>query len=83
MMTLTGAGGHESDSEDIKIADILNITLYHSVLLTKKNPALPPLIQLAAYHKIKPEINAVTCDNELNIVSEHRDLFMSIIKSIS
>lgn len=70
--------------EHLDLLDVLNIALHHTIQLTKRNPELPKLSDIAAYKKLEPEVNEL-CSNQqqLKLISEHYDEIKEIRQSFS
>lgn len=71
----------KSWDDDINLLDIANLSLYNTVLFTNKEPNLPELTSLAAYQKLPEELQALSEDNWMSVISENKEEIESIIAS--
>ncbi len=71
----------ETTGEEIALIDIVNLSVYHTVLLTNKNASLPPLQSLAAFHKLSEADRECGKANLLAMVIENRDEIQAIVNT--
>ncbi|MBB2493890.1 HDOD domain-containing protein [Pseudomonas sp. UL070] len=57
---------------ELELIDLVNLALYHSVKERNADADLPPLYELAAYHKLLPPLNFIAAQGELELVVKHR-----------
>lgn len=70
---IRGAGDWGASSGwGLELIDLVNLALFHAIKERDALAELPQLVELAAYHKLRPPLNFI-CDNgELELVVSHR-----------
>ncbi len=66
---------------EINLLDLCNLSLYYTVRLTVNSPNLPPLTELAAYHKLPTSINQCEKENWLSLITDNKDELRAIVNS--
>lgn len=76
--------GHwfESAPGPLNNQDVLNLSLYQTVLWTSDNPSLPPLESLALYSKLPENWRILDVNGGLEILAHHRKKINEIIDSL-
>lgn len=75
--------GHweQTEGSNISLIDIVNLSIYHTVLLTNRNADLPALPSLAAYHKLSESQQQCSRSNCLAVVTEHKSEIQDFINT--
>lgn len=60
------------ERRELELIDLVNLALYHSVRERNADADLPPLYELAAYHKLLPPQNFISEQGALDLVVMHR-----------
>ncbi|MGL4315437.1 MAG: HDOD domain-containing protein [Pseudomonas sp.] len=61
-----------SESRELGLIDLVNLALFHAIKERNAEADLPPLYELAAYHKLLPPLNFIGDNGELELVISHR-----------
>ncbi|MBC9248961.1 hydrolase [Pseudomonas alcaligenes] len=61
-----------SEGRELGLIDLVNLALFHAVRERNASAELPPLYELAAYHKLLPPLNFIGDNGELELVVSHR-----------
>lgn len=69
--------------DELSLIDVINLGLYHTVMLTRRRSTLPPLESIAAYQKIPSLYQHTTKPNVLGIVSNGTKEIQEIVNSLS
>ena len=69
----------QTTGEDIALIDIVNLSIYNTVLLTNKNADLPPLESLAAFGKLPESDRRCSKPNRLALVTENLEEIQAIV----
>lgn len=67
----------------LNITDIINLALYHTVALMKKQNDLPPITELPAYRKLSVSFNQCGNDGLLSILSSNKKEIISVARSLT
>ncbi len=62
---------HETLDAKLDLADLVNLGLYHALVLRKAGRDLPPLTDLAAYQKLDAPFNLLDQQGYLSLVTQH------------
>ncbi|WP_225318900.1 HDOD domain-containing protein [Cellvibrio sp. KY-GH-1] len=62
---------HETLDAELDLADLVNLGLYHALVLRKAGRDLPPLTDLAAYQKLDAPFNLLDQQGYLSLVTQH------------
>mgnify|MGYP006188428219 CR=1 FL=1 len=80
MTVLKQSGNWEQSACDaLTLTDIVNLSIYYTVLLTKKNPDLPALESLAAFKKLPIQHRRCSKPNWLALVAENKHEIQGIV----
>lgn len=71
----------QTAGEDIALIDIVNLSIYNTVLLTNKNANLPPLESLAAFDKLQESDRRCSKPNRLALVTENMSEIQAIVNT--
>ncbi len=72
---------HLPSTGELSLLDIENLGLYHSVRVLDPNADLPPLEELPAYHKLDPSHQHVSSNQQLTMISLHRQEILTLARS--
>ncbi len=74
----------DSEQDRLDLADLVNLGLYHALVLRQAGRQLPPLINLSAYKKLDAPFNLLDPQSHLNLVTTHvaeiKSLAISLFK---
>ncbi len=62
-----------SENREIGLTDLVNLALFHAIRERDAQADLPPLYELAAYHKLQAPLNFIGDNGELELVLNHRE----------
>jgi HD-like signal output (HDOD) protein len=68
---------------ELSLLDIENLGLYHSVRILDANADLPPLDELSAYHKLDLSHQHVSSNQQLTMISLHREEILTLARSFA
>ncbi len=66
----------------IELIDVVNLALYHAIKELSDATDLPPIDQLASYHKLQPPLNFIDEQGELALLSSHRDDILAFASTL-
>lgn len=66
---------------ELHLIDIVNLSLYNTILHTPNAKPLPPINQLAAYQKLKAPYNILKKPGLLNLVADNKEELGLMVKS--
>ena len=70
---IRGAGDWGASSGwGLELIDLVNLALFHAIKERDALAELPQLVELAAYHKLRPPLNFIGDNGELELVVSHR-----------
>jgi len=70
-----------TDTQNAKLLDIANLSIYHTVLMTVETPDLPKLESLTAFHRLPEALRVCNQNNWLALIVDNKDEIESIITS--
>lgn len=71
----------QTSGDTIALIDIVNLSVYNTVLLTNKNANLPPLESLAAFAKLPESDRRCSKPNRLALVTENMEEIQTIVNT--
>lgn len=72
----------QATGEKLTVTDIINLALYHTVALLKKNHTLPPIDTLPAFDKLPPPFNHCDSNGLLYLVTTHQKEIARVARSL-
>ena len=71
----------QTAGDEIALIDIVNLSVYNTVLLTNKHAKLPPLESLAAFNKLPDSDRRCSKPNQLVLVTENMKEIQAIVNT--
>lgn len=69
----------QTAGDEIALIDIVNLSVYNTVLLTNKHAKLPPLESLAAFNKLPDSDRCCSKPNQLTLITENMKEIQAIV----
>lgn len=69
----------QTAGDEIALIDIVNLSVYNTVLLTNKHAKLPPLESLAAFNKLPDSDRRCSKPNQLTLITENMKEIQAIV----